>query len=224
MKRSEINSLQREAVVFFEEQKFYLPPRAFWTLEEWKENGAKAQEVVDNKLGWDLTDFGRGDFYRFGLLLFTIRNGKIGVAGGKDYAEKIMIVREGQVTPWHFHWHKMEDIINRGGGNLLIELCNASPDEQLADTPVTVQIDGLTRTVEAGDAISLQPGESVTLPPYLYHNFYSEAGKGPVLVGEVSRVNNDEEDNRFLEAIGRFPQIEEDEPPLYPLCNEYSVA
>ncbi|MCG8604253.1 D-lyxose/D-mannose family sugar isomerase [bacterium] len=224
MKRSEINSLQREAVVFFEEQKFYLPPWAFWTLEEWKENGAKAQEVVDNKLGWDLTDFGRGDFYRFGLLLFTIRNGKIGVAGGKDYAEKIMIVREGQVTPWHFHWHKMEDIINRGGGNLLIELCNASPDEQLADTPVTVQIDGLTRTVEAGDAISLQPGESVTLPPYLYHNFYSEAGKGPVLVGEVSRVNNDEEDNRFLEAIGRFPQIEEDEPPLYPLCNEYSVA
>ncbi len=221
MKRSEINALQREAVAFFEQQKFYLPPWAFWSVDEWKEKRAKAQEVVDNKLGWDLTDFGLGDFYRMGLLLFTIRNGKIGAAGGKDYAEKIMIVREGQVTPWHFHWHKMEDIINRGGGSLVMELCNATSDERLAKTPVTVQVDGVTKTVEAKGALSLQPGESVTLPPYLYHNFSGEPGKGMVLVGEVSRVNDDEKDNRFLDAIGRFPQIEEDEPPLYPLCNEY---
>ncbi|MEE9169382.1 MAG: D-lyxose/D-mannose family sugar isomerase [bacterium] len=223
MKRSEVNALQREAVEFFEQQNFYLPTWAFWSEQEWEKNRTRAMEVIENKLGWDLTDFGLGKFYEIGLLLFTLRNGKVGDIAGKDYAEKIMIVREEQVTPWHFHWQKMEDIINRGGGNLVIELCNATSDERMADTPVTVQIDGITKTVEARGSISLKPGESITLPPYLYHNFYGEAGMGMVLVGEVSRVNDDEKDNRFLDPIGRFPLIEEDEPPLYLLCNEYPV-
>ncbi len=223
MKRSEVNALQREAVEFFEQQNFYLPTWAFWSEQEWEKNRTRAMEVIENKLGWDLTDFGLGKFYEIGLLLFTLRNGKVGDIAGKDYAEKIMIVREGQVTPWHFHWQKMEDIINRGGGNLVIELCNATSDERMADTPVTVQIDGITKTVEARGSISLKPGESITLPPYLYHNFYGEAGMGMVLVGEVSRVNDDEKDNRFLDPIGRFPLIEEDEPPLYLLCNGYPV-
>lgn len=224
MKRSEINELQREATGFFEQQKFYLPPWAYWSPNDWQNNSSEATEVIENKLGWDLTDFGQGDFYKMGLLLFTIRNGKVGDAGGKDYAEKIMIVREEQVTPWHFHWHKMEDIINRGGGNLVIELCNSTKDESLADTEVSVQVDGITKTVAAKGRIILQPGESVTLPPYLYHQFYGEKGKGTVLVGEVSRVNDDEKDNRFLDPVGRFAQIEEDKPPLYYLCNEYPAG
>jgi D-lyxose ketol-isomerase len=223
MKRSEVNALQREAVEFFERQNFYLPTWAFWSEQEWEKNRSRAMEVIENKLGWDLTDFGLGTFYEIGLLLFTLRNGKVGDIAGKDYAEKIIIVRQEQVTPWHFHWQKMEDIINRGGGNLVIELCNATSDERMADTPVAVQIDGITKTVEARGSISLKPGESITLPPYLYHNFYGEAGMGMVLVGEVSRVNDDEKDNRFLDPIGRFPLIEEDEPPLYLLCNEYAV-
>lgn len=224
MKRSEINALQRQAVAFFKQHQFYLPPWAYWSADEWKENQNRAREVIEMKLGWDLTDFGRGNFYKTGLILFTLRNGKVGVPGGKDYAEKIMIVREEQITPWHFHWHKMEDIINRGGGNLVIELCNSDEDERLADTPVVVQVDGITRTVEATSSVVLRPGESITLPPRLYHQFYGERGKGDVLVGEVSRVNDDEKDNRFLEPVGRFPEIEEDEPPLYYLCNEYPVG
>ena len=107
MKRSEINALQREAVAFFEKQKFHLPPWAFWSENDWNNNQIQATEVIDNKLGWDLTDFGLGNFYEMGLLLFTIRNGKTGVSQGKDYAEKIMVVREEQVAPWHFHRHKM---------------------------------------------------------------------------------------------------------------------
>ncbi len=221
MKRSEINALQKDAVSFFEEQKFYLPPWAFWSVNDWQRNASLAAEVINNKLGWDLTDFGQGDFHKKGLLLFTIRNGKTDSAQSKTYAEKIMIVREGQLTPWHFHWLKMEDIINRGGGNLVVELCNSTEDELLADTAVTVQVDGITKSVAPGSSIILKPGESVTLPPYLYHKFYGEEGKGAVLVGEVSRVNDDEKDNRFLDPIGRFPQIEEDEPALYCLCNEY---
>ncbi len=223
MKRSEINALQREAVAFFKRQKFYLPPWAFWSVSDWKSNRSQATEVIENKLGWDLTDFGRGNFNEKGLLLFTLRNGKPGVAGCKDYAEKIMIVREEQLTPWHFHWHKMEDIINRGEGNLVVELCNSTEDGLLADSAVTVQVDGITKMVDARGSIILKPGESVTLPPYLYHQFYGEKDKGLVLVGEVSRVNDDEKDNRFLDPIARFTQIDEDEPPLYYLCNEYPI-
>lgn len=224
MKRSEINQLQREAVAFFREHKFYLPPWAYWSPAEWQQHRHQIGDIVKYRLGWDLTDFGSGDFQKIGLLLFTLRNGKVGEPGGKDYAEKVMIVREAQVTPWHFHWHKMEDIINRGGGNLVIEVCHSTADGQLDDRPVTVYTDGLRRTVEARGKIRLHAGESITLTPGLYHQFYGEPGKGQVLVGEVSRVNDDEKDNRFLQPLGRFPKIEEDEPPLYYLCNEYPFS
>ena len=40
-----------------------------------------------------------------------------------------MIVEENQETPMHFHWSKMEDIINRGGGNLVIELFRSDRNE-----------------------------------------------------------------------------------------------
>jgi len=119
----------------------------------------------------------------------------------------------------HFHWNKVEDIINRGGGILVIRVYNATPDDDLADTPVTVSMDGSKRTVKAGTEIQLGPGESITLPPRLYHEFWGAQDR--VLVGEVSLVNDDRADNRFHEPVGRFPQIEEDEPPLYLLVSDY---
>jgi hypothetical protein len=91
----------------------------------------------------------------------------------------------------------MEDIINRGGGNLVIRMWNATADDRQADTPVTVSMDGVRVTVPAGGTITLTPGESVTLPQRNYHTFWGEAGKGTVLVGEVSRVNDDHVGNRF---------------------------
>ena len=66
----------------------------------------------------------------------------------------------------------------------------------------------------------LGPGESITLPQRLYHEFSGVGSR--VLVGEVSTVNDDRRDNHFHKPVGRFPEIEEDEPPLYPLCGEYS--
>jgi D-lyxose ketol-isomerase len=144
----------------------------------------------------------------------NVRTGK-----GVLYAEKIMIVGVDQVTPLHFHWVKTEDIINRGGGELVIQLYNATPDESLADSPVTVLMDGIERKVAAGDCVVLKPGESITLPPYLYHKFWGRGAQ--VLVGEVSVVNDDQRDNRFYEPVGRFPQIEEDAAPLYLLCTDY---
>lgn len=221
MKRSQINALQREAVQFFAAHQFCLPPWALWRREKWEEHKARVEEIKTLRLGWDLTDFGLGDFYRQGLLLFTLRNGILNQPGAKDYAEKIMIVREKQVTPLHFHWHKMEDIINRGGGQLVIEMWNSAADENLANTPVTVKVDGVRRSLQPGEPLILTPGESVTLSPRLYHQFYGAPENGTVLVGEVSRVNDDSKDNRFYQPAGRFPNIEEDEEPLYLLCNEY---
>lgn len=221
MKRSEINEIMANAKAFMEERKFFLPPWAYWSLSDWYEKKESASQVINNMLGWDITDFGSGDFYRRGLFLFTLRNGKFNV-DKKPYAEKIMIVEEEQETPMHFHWAKMEDIINRGGGNLVIELYNAASDESLADTPVTLRTDGIMRTVQPGGKVVLQPGESICLEPGVYHRFYGEPGKGKVLVGEVSMVNDDTSDNRFYETVGRFPTIEEDTEPLHLLMSDYA--
>ena len=170
-------------------------------------------------LGWDLTDFGSGDFEKIGLLLFTIRNGSSDAGDAKNYAEKIMIAQVGQVTPIHFHWSKAEDIINRGGGRLLMKIWQATEDENLSEEPVTVQVDGITKTFQAGETVSFKPGESVTILPYTYHTFWAE--DAPCIIGEVSRTNDDKSDNRFYEPAGRFPKIEEDERALHLLCNEY---
>jgi len=223
MKRSEINAIMRSAEAFIRERGFYLPPFAYWSPADWRTRGDEVREIVVNRLGWDITDFGAGDFARNGLFLFTVRNGgpdSWKTRQGKLYAEKLMIVGENQLTPMHFHWTKMEDIINRGGGVLAIQIFNATPDEKLdPKAPVTVSMDGVQRTVPAGETLRLAPGESITLVPRCYHKFWGEGGQ--VLVGEVSLVNDDVTDNRFLEPTGRFPEIEEDEPPLHLLCIDY---
>jgi D-lyxose ketol-isomerase len=222
MKRSEINTIMREADAFIKSHGFRLPPFAYWTPADWQAKGQEVGEIVDHNLGWDITDFGQGDYGRTGLFLFTVRNGNpdnLKTGQGKLYAEKIMIVGVDQITPLHFHWHKVEDIINRGGGKLVIQLHNSTADDGLADTDITVSLDGVKRTLKAGDAVTLGPGESITLPARLYHKFWGAEGR--VLVGEVSVVNDDQADNRFYEPVGRFPEIEEDEPPLYLLVNDY---
>ena len=215
----------RSAVDFMREMKFALPPFAYFSLEKWDTCGAEYDEIREASLGWDVTDFGSGDFYSVGLLLFTIRNGVHGNASySKPYAEKIMIVEENQITPYHFHNYKTEDIINRGGGVLLMQVYNSTPDGELADTDVTISKDGCLLTLKAGSVIRIGVGESVTVPTGLYHSFWAEEGSGKVLAGEVSMTNDDRTDNRFLEPTGRFPKIEEDEKPLYLLANELPRA
>lgn len=223
MKRSEINNMMKNAVQFLEEQKFYLPKFAFWSMEEWRNKGEEVNEIINNQMGWDITDFGRGDFRKFGLILFTIRNGNLeGLnKGGKAYCEKAMILEEEQITPMHFHFQKAEDIINRGGGKLLIELYSSTKEGELGDTPVIVSMDGIENTFESGTIVTLTPGESITLVPNMYHKFWVEKGTGKVLIGEVSGVNDDRVDNRFHKKIGRFADIEEDEEPLYLLYDDY---
>lgn len=220
MKRSEINQLIIKSIEFFNQMNFKLPPWAFWTPEQWKGKYSNCSEVIDNMLGWDLTDFGGGDFHKEGLILFTVRNGNF-KKDKKPYAEKAMIVEELQETPMHFHWSKMEDIINRGGGNLVIELYNSDEKENFSDQPFTVKTDGVIRPMQPGDSVILTPGESICLEQGIYHRFYGEPGKGKVFVGEVSAVNDDASDNRFFKPVGRFPEIAEDEAPIHLLAADY---
>lgn len=227
MKRSEINQVIRETEQLLKAHQIELPPFMKWTPEEWGEKGPACQEIRDNQLGWDVTDFGCGDFVRFGLTALTIRNGnqKQPEKYNKPYAEKILIARENQVTPMHFHWYKMEDIINRGGGVLVMQLYCTDENEQ-PDKMRDVEIvsDGVKLKLPAGSILELQPGQSVTYTQRLYHSFWGKEGYGDVIVGEVSMCNDDATDNRFLDAPGRFPAIEEDEPPYRLLCNEYPAA
>ena len=225
MKRSEINRALKEMEAMINKHCFALPPFRNFTPEEWKEKGHEYDEIRDNMLGWDITDYGLGKFDEVGFSLITIRNGNTKMDKyTKTYAEKLLYIREGQTSPMHFHWTKMEDIINRGGGNVLIRVYNSTKDEKFADTPVTVHCDGREMVVPAGTQIRLTPGESISIYPYMYHDFEVEPGSGPVLLGEVSMCNDDNTDNRFYEPMGRFPKIEEDEPPYRLLCNEYPKA
>ena len=220
MKRSEINAAIKDTIEWLEKLSVHLPPFAYWTPEEWATKGHEYDEIRENMLGWDVTDYGRGDFAKVGLLLFTIRNGNIkNPKFAKPYAEKMLISDVGQLSPNHFHWSKMEDIINRGGGTLMLQLWNSRENEELDDTDVTVHIDGRVCTIPAGGKVYLKPGESITLTPGLYHLFTAENEK--VLAWEVSMVNDDLTDNRFYEQPARFTKIEEDEPVKYLLCNEY---
>jgi len=227
MKRSEINRALRELEDMCGKCGFKLPPFCGFTPEEWKHKGHEYDEIRDCMLGWDITDYGLGDFDRVGFSLITIRNGsrKEPEKYPKVYAEKILYLKEGQYAPNHFHWFKTEDIINRGGGNVLIRVYNSRVDETIdTESDVTVHCDGRTFSVPAGTQIRLTPGESISIQQYMYHDFSVEEGSGAVLLGEVSQCNDDNTDNRFNPPVGRFPEIEEDEAPYRLLCNEYPPA
>lgn len=227
MKRSTVNKALLTAKEVLKELRLSLPPFASWTVEDWESKGHEADEIRECHLGWDVTDFGQNRFEELGRILFTLRNGD-NKRHRKTYAEKFILNPENQKPPLHFHFSKMEDIVNRGGGNLLIRLMAATSDGDPSDEDFTVQIDGITHHLKADTIIRLEPGQSVCLPPYLIHQFWGEEGTGIriegvgyVVSGEISSVCDDYRDNRFLEPCERFPTVEEDEPALHYLCNEY---
>lgn len=226
MKRSKINQVIKDMETLIKEHGFELPDFAYRSPESWKNLSEEYQEIVDNKLGWDITDFGLDNFDKVGFSLFTIRNGNImnKKKYPKPYAEKLLMLYEGQSAPMHYHWSKMEDIINRGGNDLYIKVYNGDEEKNKLDTDVDVHMDGKCFKVKAGTDVLLKPGQSITIYPYVYHSFRVPETGGSVLIGEVSMCNDDDNDNCFYESIGRFPEIEEDEKPYRLLCNEYDKA
>ena len=221
MKRSRINAIMADAAEMIASAGFHLPPFAHWTPQEFRERATPA--IRDGQLGWDITDYGQGDFDRLGLFLFTLRNGSLAdlTAGrGMVYAEKLLISQENQISPMHTHIIKTEGIINRSGAKLAIRLCGSDAQGRMdRNAPVRIDCDGTPREVAPGGVIRLEPGESVTLRPGDWHEFWAEGGA--CLIGEVSTVNDDLTDNIFAAPIGRFANVIEDEAPIHLLVSDY---
>ena len=219
MKRSQINAALHQARALCAEYRFALPGWADWTLDDHRAHPDQSRFLTDRQIGWDVTDFGSGDFARRGLALLCIRNGIQGDPAERPYAEKLLIVGEDQETPFHCHKVKLEDIIVRGGGTLMVEFTR---DGSLPLGPWDPRIDG--RAVDPfGGPIAVTPGASITIPRGLQHRFWGKAGGGTVFAAEVSQCNDDRNDNFFLEPLGRFSTVEEDEPALLPLWNEVTL-
>jgi len=226
MERSQINDILEESDRFIRSFGYILPPFAYWSPEEMRRRTTSdARNIRANRLGWDITDYGQGNFDELGLFLFTVRNGSaedLAKGRGMLYAEKIMISRKDQLSPMHRHDIKAEDIINRGGGKLVLELFASAEDGSVdPDAKVSVLTDGVVRNLDAGGLLKLDPGESVTLMPGVWHAFWGEGAD--VLIGEVSTVNDDLTDNVFREPIGRFSTIIEDDKPTRLLVSDYDV-
>jgi D-lyxose ketol-isomerase len=190
MKRSTINRAYHDASACFARHGWALPPNA----------------------KWDITDFGLGDFARFGLTL-------INLAEEPEYCEKLMYARRGQTTPWHTHVKKKEDIICRAG-ELTLELAAAKPGTPRAGAgSFEVSVDGEPRMLAAGEKLVLPAGSRVTLVPGVWHAFYPSSEE--CIIGEVSTANDDRNDNFFLDPnIGRFPGVEEDAAPALRLLSD----
>jgi D-lyxose ketol-isomerase len=223
MKRSRINDIMAEADEMIRSHGFSLPPFAYWTPEAFKANAERAANVINARCGWDITDYGAGRYDELGLFLFTLRNGRqedLKRGGGMCYAEKLLISKQDQLSPMHTHVLKAEDIINRGGATMIVELYGSDADGNFDETAGgSVMCDGIRREFAPGEKLKFAPGESVTLMPGDWHAFWGEGGD--VLIGEVSTVNDDETDNIFRDPVGRFAEIEEDVDPTHLLVSDY---
>lgn len=228
VKRSEINAAIEKAKKRLEEYHISLPMFGYWGVQEWEKNKERSARIIERMLGWDVTDFGSGDFDTCGAVLFTVRNGdKNDPELRAPYAEKYIVLSDEteQQIPLHYHIEKTEDIINRGGGVMVVELYRRSEDGGLdTETPVDVYMDGVKYTFGPGEKIEVTPGNSITLEPFMYHRFYAKKGEGFLIVGEVSKVNDDDHDNVFLVKSERFCAIDEDEAPIHPLVKEHEIS
>lgn len=220
MDRSRIDAAVDDARARAAEAGIALPGFAAWTRSDWLAAAPTpaVRPALERGLGWDVTDFGRGDFDRVGLVLCTLRNGtpaERDAGAGQTYAEKFLVARDGQETPMHLHRRKTEDIINRGGAVLVVEL-----RPETGDDDVVTLVDGLERAVRAGMPVRLEPGQSIQVPAGVYHRFWADGGT--LLAGEVSAVNDDVDDNVFHDPSPRYPSVTEDAPARYLLVSEYA--
>lgn len=189
MKRSEINQAIMKSGLFFINNGWAMPP----------------------KPKWDVTDFGLGDFKKYGLIL-------INLAEEAEYCEKLMYAATGQTTPAHTHKKKKEDIICRTG-ELIIELWAQSPADGETDATFQMKVNGEFETIKSGSTLKLKAGERITIEPGIWHAFYP--GSDECIIGEVSTANDDLNDNFFADPnIGRYAEIEEDEAPLVKLLSD----
>ena len=104
----------------------------------------------------------------------------------------------------------------------MLRLCPDASEKTRIGT-VKVVKDGITITANSGSEIRINPGESLTLVPGAFHTFWADPDGGPVMVGEVSSVNDDNTDNCFAEKRERFQKWIEDVPAKRLAVSDYST-
>jgi D-lyxose ketol-isomerase len=216
MRRSFIDRQIEAMLELCERHSFKLPPFARWREENYRAQATAARRIRADGLGWNVAEFAPDAYAQRGLTLFTLRMGDWrgrDSGAGRLYAEKAMMAQDGQVTPHHFHIVKTEDILNRGGARFVVELFKVDARGARLDERFTVVKDAGAFDLEPGARVILEPGESLTLEPFVAHSFWAEGGA--VLAGEISLANDDLTDNYFLPPLGAVAPIEEDAPMRY---------
>jgi D-lyxose ketol-isomerase len=202
---------------------FKLPPFAEWGEAQFRAQAAAARRIGEAGLGWNVVEFKPGAYAAQGLSVFTSRMGDwrgLATGRGRLYGEKAMMAEEGQVTPHHYHVVKTEDILNRGGARFIVELCKVDSAGARLDERFHALKDADWLDLAPGARVTLEPGESLTIDPFVAHSFWAEGGA--VLAGEISLANDDATDNYFEPPLGPFAPIEEDAPMRYVTVRDYA--
>jgi D-lyxose ketol-isomerase len=193
-----------------------LPPYALWREAEFRASPEAAKLIADRGMGWNVVEFKPGLFAREGLTLFTLRMGdwrELSSGRGRLYGEKAILAEDGQRARHHYHVVKTEDILNRGGARFVVELFKVDAKGAPLKDRFRALKDASVLDLGPGDQVRLEPGESLTLEPFIAHAFWAEGGAA--LAGEVSLANDDATDNYFLPPLGPPVTIDEDAPPRY---------
>lgn len=162
MRRSEIDTIIDEARATMRRHGVALPPFADWSPQDWQRHGAATRTMRDRLIGWNIAEFEKDAFARSGIALITTRMGdfeQLPTGRGKLYGEKIFVIREGQSVPYHYHWVKTEDVFNRGGATLAIDLVAVDSQGRPTDAAIDLDRDGLPHHIVARGTIRLSPGE-----------------------------------------------------------------
>ncbi len=224
MKRSFIDARIESMLVLCERHGVKLPPFALWSQERYRADPDAARRIAESGVGWNIVEFKPGAFTSEGLSLFTLRMGdwrQLATGRGRLYGEKVLMAEEGQRTPHHYHVVKTEDVLNRGGARFVVELFKVDR----AGTPLKERFhalkDATMLDLGAGDRVPLEPGESLTLDPFVAHAFWAEGGT--TLAGEISLANDDSSDNHFLPPLAPQAPIEEDREKRFVTTRDHAL-
>ena len=219
MQRSEVNCLQREALRAFAEHRFALPPFATWNEAEWRNNPEAACYCHAHQMGWDITDFGSGDFAPRARDLPRPER-RQGFSTEKPYAKPPVVPRSTR-----------RRIISTASRWRTSSAAAAQPDPELAkyvdgalaEQPVTVTVDDGSASPAPASRSSASPARASPSPARSGTAFTPKRATGRVRRGGLAGERRPYP-QLFLRKGRPVRGIEEDQEKLYPLWNELKAV
>ena len=184
-----------------------LPPFALWREADFRANPDAARLIAERGARLERGRIQAWPVRARGPDLVHAADGRLSRARrrtGRLYAEKAMAAEDGQRAPHHYHVVKTEDIVNRGGARFVVELFKVDAQGAPLKERFRALKDVNVLDLNPGDQVRLEPGESLTLEPFIAHAFWAEGGAA--VAGEVSLANDDTTDNYFLPPLRAFRQ------------------